>query len=103
MAKAPVVLKNAVIVGTGMVSATHLAAVADLSDKVKLVGVLSRSADNAQVFAEQAEQRLGYAIKVYASSHEVAADKAVDFAIVLTPPNARHEIVCEMAKAGNPS
>lgn len=100
MAKPPVALKNAVIVGTGMVSATHLAAVADLSEKVKLVGVLSRSTDNAQVFAEKAKQRLGYAIKVYASSQEVAADKAVDFAIVLTPPNARHEIVSDLAKAG---
>lgn len=100
MAKPPVVLKNAVIVGTGMVSATHLAAVADLSEKVRLIGVLSRNTDNAQVFAEQAEQRLGYAINVYANSQEVAADKAVDFAIVLTPPDARREIVSELAKAG---
>lgn len=100
MSKPPVALRNAVIVGTGMVSATHLAAVADLNTKVKLVGVLSRSTENAHEFAEQAKQRLGYAIEVYGSIQEVAADTAVDFVIVLTPPNARHEIVSELAQAG---
>jgi len=100
MAKPPVALKNAVIVGTGMVSATHLAAMADLGDKVKLGGVLSGSTDSAQRFARNAEQRLGYAINVYGSIQDVAADGAVDFAIVLTPPNARHEIVSELARSG---
>ena len=100
MAKPPVALKNAVIVGTGMVSATHLAAIADLRDKVTLVGVLSRCPDKASVFAQSAEQQLGYAIRVYNSVQEIATDSAVDFAIVLTPPNARKEIVSVLAAAG---
>lgn len=83
-----------------MVSKTHLLAIADLSDVLTLSGVYSRSEASRNALAAEAEQICGYSGTVYQSIDEICADAAVDFAIVLTPPNARLEITEELSATG---
>ncbi|MEM7445964.1 MAG: Gfo/Idh/MocA family oxidoreductase [Pseudomonadota bacterium] len=90
---------NAVLIGLGMVTATHLRALADLKDAVNLHGVLGRDPGKAADFVARAEG-LGLAPRVYNDIAEVAADDTVDFAIIATPPNARLEFVRPLSEAG---
>ncbi|KPB02722.1 Gfo/Idh/MocA family protein [Ahrensia marina] len=92
--------KRVVIIGAGMVAKTHLLALADLSEKVELAGVLTRSQNSARKFADEARELLGYGVQTFDAVAQVASDASIDFAIVLTPPNARKEIVKELAEAG---
>lgn len=78
------------VIGAGMVSATHLHAIADLSDHLDLRGIWSRNPERAA--------KAG--CRVYGSVDEVCADETVDFAIILTPPNGRVDIVTALARAG---
>jgi predicted dehydrogenase len=87
---------NVVLIGTGMVSNTHLLALKDLCEHVRLQGVLARSAQSALRFSEKAAKVLGYEPTAYPSL-EALVDDAPDFAIVATPPNARTEIVAALA------
>ena len=86
------------IIGAGMVAKTHVMALADLGDRLRLTGVLSRTHDSAESLANDAVARCGYAVKVYDHLDALCAD--IDWAIVLTPPNARVEIVTALAAAG---
>jgi len=92
--------KRAVLIGTGMVARTHLAACEAACEKVALAGVFSRNQATAQALIADAQSRLGAEIQLYDSIEDVAADDSVDFAIVLTPPNARAEIIAPLAAAG---
>ncbi len=93
--------KNAVLIGLGMVSGTHLAALADLGDSVRLYGVLGRSPERLSSFLAKASE-FGITPRTYRDVAEVAADGAVDLAIVVTPPNARLAFVEPLSKAGIP-
>jgi len=86
---------NAVLIGSGMVAATHVAALRDASG-VRLHGVWSRSPDRAEKLADPEGAR------VYQSLDAVAADPEVDFVIVLTPPNARADLIAPLIAAGKP-
>lgn len=88
------------IIGAGMVAGVHLQSVADLHNKIHLKGVLSRDPTKAGNFAAKAETVCGYGVDVYADIEALATDKSVDWTIVLTPPNARVEIVETLAAAG---
>lgn len=83
-----------------MVAKAHLQSVADLSDKIRLKGVLSRQAERAAVFAHNASALCGYGVETYSDIDALAGDADVDWVIVLTPPNARTEIVRKLAAAG---
>lgn len=87
--------KRAVLIGAGMVARTHVAA-CTAAATVTLHGIQSRSSDRAQALAGEA----GSGVTVYADLAEVAADSAVDFAIILTPPDVRSGIIEPLAKAG---
>lgn len=91
--------KRAVLIGAGMVARTHLLACAD-AQGVRVHGIQSRSPDRARALADAHTAQTGENIRVYDSLAAVAADPEVDFAIVLTPPNARIEIVSILASAG---
>ena len=80
---------GAALIGAGMVAGTHLAAIRD-AEAVRLTGVWSRTPARAEATGA----------RVYTSLEEVAADPAVDFAIVVTPPNARAEILRPLIAAG---
>ena len=92
---------NAVLIGLGMVADTHVQAIANLPDTVRLHGVHARTQDTASAFAADASARCGYAVRHYQSIADIVADK-VDFAIIATPPNARVELVTALSDAAIP-
>jgi predicted dehydrogenase len=91
--------QRAVLVGAGMVAQTHVAACVDAVG-VALHGIQSRSRDRAEALAGKAAVLTGQPVKVYDSLDSVASDPDVDFAIVLTPPDARAGIIRPLADAG---
>jgi len=82
---------GAALVGAGMVAGTHLAALRD-AEGVALRGIWSRTRHRAE------EAALG--AHVYRDLNDIAADPEVDFAIVVTPPNARAGIIGPLAARG---
>lgn len=86
---------NCALIGTGMVAGTHLAAI-KASDKVNLKGVTARRKESANGFAGN------HGVEAYADVAAIAADRDVDFAIIVTPPNARLDLIEPFAKAGKP-
>ena len=93
-------VKQAALIGLGMVAPTYIAALRDLErdGTVRLRGVHARSGDSRQSFIRQH----GPGLLDYASVEEIAGDPEVDFAILVTPPNARLEAVRTLAGAGKP-
>lgn len=91
---------NVVLIGLGMVAETHLRAIADLRGTLVLHGIYSRNKDSCRTFAEKAAALIGQSPLIYESIEQIAADPEVDFALILTPPNARAEIIAPLAKAG---
>lgn len=87
------------MIGLGMVSPTYAAALADLSDRLTLRGVLARRPESA---ARWMERHPGLTTRAYASAAEIAADPDVAFVILATPPNAREAFVETLAAAGKP-
>lgn len=85
------------IIGLGMVSKAHAKALLELEEDVELIGVYSRSANKGREFLSTHPFRDG--ATCYDSIEQIAADSRVDAAIVLTPPNARVEIVDRLAAA----
>ena len=83
-----------------MVAGTHLRSVADLPGKVRLKGVLSRQTEKAEAFAAEATAQCGYDVGTYIDIDSLAGDNDIDWVIVLTPPNARAEIIEKLAAYG---
>lgn len=88
------------MIGTGMVAPTHARALRDAQPPLRLAGVMSRSAETAQAFLETLDLAEGSAPRVYPDIAAVAADPEVDIALVLTPPNARLDLIAPLAEAG---
>jgi UDP-N-acetyl-2-amino-2-deoxyglucuronate dehydrogenase len=82
------------IVGPGMAGRPHALALQALGDRVEVRGVFRRDADKRRAFAAQ------YGFPESASLEAMLADPALDAVLVLTPPNAREEIVVAAARAG---
>ncbi|CAN0604978.1 unnamed protein product, partial [Ectocarpus sp. 12 AP-2014] len=74
---------------------THAAAI-NASKKVTLKGVAARRQESAQAFAAK------HGVETYADAAAIAADPEIDFAIIVTPPNARAELIEPLARAGKP-
>jgi predicted dehydrogenase len=87
------------LIGLGMVSAIYADALVQLAGRVRLIGVHAQSATSRTAFAAR-HAGLAGADRAYESVEEIAADKAVDFVILTTPPNARQDIVETLARAG---
>lgn len=96
---------NVALIGLGMVATTHLRAVRDLAPLVRLRGVLGRTPEKGRAFLERAaaagEEGLSGAV-AYADLAALCADDALDFVILLTPPNARQALVEALCAAGKP-
>jgi predicted dehydrogenase len=90
------------MIGVGMVAKTHLMAIRDASPPVRLVGVLARSPNRARAFAGEAAEALGAEVEMFGDISTVAADPRVDAALILTPPDARLDLVRPLAEAGKP-
>lgn len=83
-----------VLVGHGGISKSYVRAFAKL-DQAAIVGVVGRSGDKAQAFADQ------YGIAVSGTSLEEVAKKAEATAVVICTPNAAHyEGVMEASRLG---
>ncbi|MEM7302130.1 MAG: Gfo/Idh/MocA family oxidoreductase [Pseudomonadota bacterium] len=80
------------VIGLGMASKPHLAALKQLAPRIEVAGVFSRSA------ARRSEVSDAWGWPTFSSLEEIAASDA-DGAIIITPPNARLEIVATLAKA----
>ena len=93
-------IKTCVIVGAGMVAKTHVLACAASPEKIRLKGLVDGGSGRARALAAEASKHVGYEVVVYSSVEEAARDADVDFAIIATPPNARIDIVGQLAKAG---
>jgi UDP-N-acetyl-2-amino-2-deoxyglucuronate dehydrogenase len=82
------------LIGTGMVAATHARALADLADRVEVRGVWSRGAERRRAFAAKT------GLPERETLQALLDDARLDAVIVLTPPDARAEIVAACARAG---
>ncbi len=85
------------LIGAGMVAGTYAAAIGN-SRTVDLAGVAARTDESVRHFVEK-HAELGVRPM---TAQDIAADPGIDFAILVTPPNARAEIVAVLAKAGKP-
>lgn len=86
---------NIALIGLGMVAATHVQAVQS-AEKLHLSGVWGRDSAKTADFAAR------HATRAFGSVQEIVQDPAIDFVILATPPNARRDIVQELAAAGKP-
>jgi len=80
-----------------MVAATHVRAIAASAGAVRLGALCSRDPDRARAFA--AKHCPAAEVRTLA---DIAADPAIDFVILCTPPNARAEFVDPLVAAGKP-
>ena len=86
------------LIGLGMVSRTYGDAIRN-SDAVSLKSVHARSSASREAFLSEWPDLGAEAAETVS---EIAADPAIEFVIVTTPPNARAGIVAELAAAGKP-
>lgn len=82
------------IVGIGMAATPHIRSLKDLSDIIEVRSVYSRNAERRQAFASE------HGFRAAESYEAMLADDALDAIILLTPPNARLELVEQAANAG---
>ncbi len=90
--------KTAALIGAGMVAKTHLAALAD-SQCANLACVVARSPEKAMGLLSEMTAHYPKGAPVV-HMVDAVADTSIDFAIVLTPPDARAEIIRPLAEAG---
>ena len=82
------------IIGLGMAAAPHARSLADLRDRVEVAAAYSPTAGRRDAFAE----RFGF--PVTGDLDAIIEDPAIDYAVLLTPPNARADLVRRLAGAG---
>lgn len=82
------------LIGCGMGARPHAKALQDLAGTVSVRGVYARSVDKRAAFAAR------YGFPQATSIAALVADPSVDAALVVTPPNARADIVSAFAQAG---
>ena len=86
---------KAALIGLGMV-APRYAEILNAADDLTLGPVYARSAEAREAFAAE------YGTVAAASVEAIAEDPSVDFAVVLTPPNARRDITRTLVAARKP-
>jgi UDP-N-acetyl-2-amino-2-deoxyglucuronate dehydrogenase len=82
------------IVGAGMAAKPHALALNALRDQVEVRGIWRRNQTERDRFSAE------YGFPAAPSYEALLADPAVNALLVLTPPNAREEIVAAAARAG---
>ncbi|OCW58736.1 Gfo/Idh/MocA family protein [Hoeflea olei] len=84
------------LIGLGMATRPHLAALGLPLDGVELSGVMSRSRATADAVAGPA------GLRRYDGIGEICADASIDGVILATPPDQRLDLVEALARAGKP-
>lgn len=82
------------VVGVGMVADIHLRALRDIEDVAKVVSVFARDAKRLSDFCSSR------GLPAAASLESLLADPEIQAVIILTPPNARRDLVAQAAAAG---
>ncbi len=82
------------IIGLGMASKPHFKALKLLADTVEVTGVYARNPER------RAEVSAAWDWPSYESIEAICADQNVEAVLLITPPNARAEIVAALAGAG---
>lgn len=82
------------LIGLGMAAAPHAKSLIDLSDRVEVAGAYSPTEARRTAFAAQ------YDLPVTGNLDGLIDDPTIGYAILLTPPNARLELVQRLAAAG---
>lgn len=82
------------VIGAGMAAKPHALALKALEDRIDVRGVWRRDAAARAAFCTE------YGFPAAPSFESLLADPALDAVLVLTPPNAREEIVAAAAAAG---
>lgn len=82
------------IIGAGMAVKPHVAALAELADTITVRGVYAPSQAKRDAFGAETGLPIAHTIDT------LVEDRAVDAVLLLTPPNARVELVARFAGAG---
>jgi len=82
------------VIGLGMAAKPHVAALKQLEDRVEVTGLYMRNEARRNAAAKD------YGWPAYDSIDAIAADPVTEAALILTPPNARREIVEKLTAAG---
>ncbi|MCV6585254.1 MAG: Gfo/Idh/MocA family oxidoreductase [Marinibacterium sp.] len=82
------------IVGLGMAAKPHALALQALSDRIEVIGAYARSQASRDAFAAS------YGFAVTDQLDQLAHDPRVDAVLLITPPDARADIVARFAGAG---
>jgi predicted dehydrogenase len=85
------------LIGAGMIAPTHVAALSDLQDQLRLDAVVSRRPENAHYLTGH---YAGAAPLFTADLAQVTDNPDIEIAIVATPPSVRIELITALAKAG---
>lgn len=88
------------MIGAGMVARTHALALEEASTPLRLCGVLTRSPETARIFLDGVAGQMRKTPVVYPDIAAIADDPGVDIALVLTPPDARADLVAPLVQAG---
>lgn len=84
------------VIGAGMGAKPHALALQSLREEIEVLGVYRRDAEQRRQFCAE------YGFPEAESIEALLADERLDALLVVTPPNARREIVAAAAKAGKP-
>lgn len=82
------------IVGLGMAAKPHALALLDLADRIDVRGAYARSENSRQNFVQD------YGFTVVSELKALTGDPSIDAVLLVTPPNARMELVSMFAGAG---
>ena len=82
------------VIGLGMAVTPHAKSLLDLRDRVEVARAYSPTTARREAFAE----RFGF--PVTADLDGIIDDPSIDYAVLLTPPNARADLVRRLAAAG---
>ncbi len=85
------------LIGAGMIAKTHVAALSDAHDRVRLETIVSRHPERAVYLAEL---YAGTAPRFTSDLSSVTDNPDVQMVIVATPPSVRIELIETLAKAG---
>ena len=82
-------------IGSGRIARAHLAAVSNLSDRVRVVAIAGRRRERAEATARQ------YGIPaVLGDYRELLTNRDVDAVVITTPNDSHAAIACDAARAG---
>ena len=82
------------IIGLGMAAAPHAKSLIDLRERVEVAAAYSPTAARRDAFAAK------FGLPITGDPAAILDDPSIDYAVLLTPPNARRELVRRLAAAG---